>query len=183
METKLIGNSISYCLGISCRARAAAENTIMNRGQLVSHSISDVRPAEWQNSEGCTYLSPTSIPLLSTPSGLRNKNSTIFLLVLMQLEKAGEQTFLRVSPKGEGNWEVAEAGSKSLSPRRGRTPFHSGLWRLRMGWKARKEEKDGKTFRVSVLSSPSGCSGVSPQNHAPVKLHGHDSGLGKTRKG
>lgn len=44
-----------------------------------------------------------------------------FLLVLIQLKQAGEQTFARVSPKGEGNWKVAEAGSKSLSPRRGET--------------------------------------------------------------
>lgn len=52
-----------------------------------------------------------------------------------------------------------------------------------MGWQAWKEEKDRKTFHPSVVSSPSGGSGIRPQNHAPVKLNGHDSGLGKKKKG
>lgn len=52
-----------------------------------------------------------------------------------------------------------------------------------MGWQAWKEEKDRKTFPTSVVSSPRGGSGIGAQNHAPVKLNGHDSGLEKERKG
>ena len=39
------------------------------------------------------------------------------------------------------------------------------------------------TCHAGVLSSPSGSSGVGSKNHAPFKLHGHDSGLRETRKG
>lgn len=52
-----------------------------------------------------------------------------------------------------------------------------------MGWHAWKEEKAGKTVPTPAVSSPSGGPGIGAQNHAPVKLDGHDSGLGKRRKG
>lgn len=77
-------------------------------------------------------------------------------------------------------WELEQI----LISKKGRNlPSHGGLWRVRTDCQARREGREGMTCHAGVLSSPGGSSGVGSKNHAPFKLHGHDSGLRETRKG
>lgn len=71
-----------------------------------------------------------------------------------------------------------EAGTKPYL-QGGKPPIPSRVG-LGQGW-AGSQGRAG-VFNTCVLRSPCGCSGVSPQHHAPVKLHSHDRGLGRGRR-